>query len=90
MTALTPRDLPRVEREMAISCARSDIESFCAHASLEWIDTADCDPDMAPEIARAVWYLETLGLLDRHPTQPALVCVVRAEADAAPATAPTP
>ena len=86
MTTPTPRDLPRVEREIAIAGARGDIEGFCRHITLEWMDTARCDPDMAPEIARAVWYLETLGLLDRHPTQPDVVCVVRAEAEAAAPT----
>ncbi len=66
--------------EIADSCARSDIESFCIwneEGGVRWFDTLAvndaCGPEANPMIAQAVRYLEARGMLTRDEKQPHLV-----------------
>lgn len=74
---LTPEqrdELARLERALAYSAARSDVEC-CCHQEGEWTD-GWYDPSSATleedreAVATAIRYLDLRGLIERHPTQP--------------------
>ena len=84
-------DLNALAHELAYSCARSDIEVICRPHLWEpgrqpWWDTealTDEDSGSAECLARALFYLEALGLIVRHPEQLAWVRVLDAAPDVA-------
>lgn len=67
--------------EIADSCARSDIESFCewnAAGATRWYDTSEgaihpADDHPRNAVAQAVRYLGARGILIRHGASPHLV-----------------
>lgn len=67
--------------EIADSCARSDIESFCGwegEADVRWYDTTEdaispADDYSKKTVAQAVRYLDARGALERHATNARLV-----------------
>ena len=66
--------------EIADSCARSDIESFCgpivnAKWQQEWWNVQEAGADEREMVDRAVRYLEARGLLERKDGEPHLVRV---------------
>lgn len=70
----------RLQRELAYSAARADIESFCLARSAHphqtlWFDTSLSDEGCEMEVARAIRYLTAAGLLVRHSERPVLVRV---------------
>jgi len=80
--------MEKLERELAYTMARIDIESYCKaerHSGRYhgvWYDTAatyeDCPNTDAEDIARAFRYLEYRNLLKHHPENPALVRILDA------------
>lgn len=80
-------DIQQLERELAYSAARSDIECHCApekppgkyHSGKQgmWWDLGSIDdPYDRAWVARGVAYLEARKLLKRHTDNPALVQVL--------------
>lgn len=63
--------------EIADSCARADIESFCAHVDDVltglWWNTNDTGPEEKEMVAVALRYVEARGLIEHHPQRPELV-----------------
>lgn len=68
-----------LERQVAYSAARSDIECYCAMEehrgkhSGRWYVTTEVDPCFREYVELAVLYLESRGLLLRHPKAKSLV-----------------
>lgn len=65
--------------EIADSCARADIESYCKATGegadyREWSwDTSTADEDDSEAIAQALRYLDARGLIERDTNRPELV-----------------
>lgn len=81
---LGPDNFAAMERALAYSAARSDIEIYCPReleggiggGSGTWYDTAVDDEDEAEHVNLAVKYLSALKLLRRHPGSPEWVQVL--------------
>lgn len=73
-------DISGMERALAYSAARSDIELYCRHKRRDeagnWFDTAEVDEDGAEHVNLAVKYLSAIKLLRRHPDNPEWVNVL--------------
>ncbi|TNE75513.1 MAG: hypothetical protein EP334_10195 [Gammaproteobacteria bacterium] len=73
----------KLERSLAYSAARSDIELYCqfqySDVNGNWFDAADVSEDEAEHVNQAVKYLSALGLLRRHPDQMEFVQVLALE-----------
>lgn len=80
------REMHALERRIAYTAARTDIENFCAGeelrqphgAALWWWDTtrifpAPTQPEDVQFLTDAVRYLDLRRLLERHPIKPHLV-----------------
>lgn len=71
----------KLERELAYSAARSDIECHCSieqHSGRyygRWHDISSADPSDAEWVAKAVRYLELIKRLKHHPENENLVRV---------------
>lgn len=63
-------ELETLERHLAYSAARSDIECYCGFISDRWRDPSSAHADDRETVAKALRYLELRGLIERHPTQP--------------------
>lgn len=63
-------ELAALERALAYSAARSDIECYCASDGDGWHDTTHVLDDDHETVETALRYLDLRGLLDRHPSQP--------------------
>lgn len=67
-------ELAALERALAYSAARSDIECYCAAADADfggrWYDTTQVLDDDDETVETALRYLELRGLIERHPSQP--------------------
>jgi hypothetical protein len=91
--AVDGEDLRDLERSLAYDEASSMIDSMCAMESTDdrleawWnnIDDIDDMPGVEEAIADAVRYLDSRGLLERHPNHPNWVRVL--DEDAAPVEA---
>ena len=77
-------DIKQLERELAYSAARSDIESICIATAPNgmgatiWRDTRSLGWEDAEFVSSAITYLESRNLLRRHPEMVELVRVVDA------------
>jgi len=61
-------ELARLERALAYSAARSDIECHCNRADADrWYDPIPAYVEDREFVATAIRYLELRGLLERHP-----------------------
>jgi hypothetical protein len=59
----------RLQKELAYSCARSDIESYCQvikSESVTWFDLTSAGDDDREFVLQALRYLELCGLIERH------------------------
>lgn len=71
MTPAARAELRRLERALAYSAARSDVECYC-HPEGEWTDcwydpSAAINEEDREAVATALRYLDLRGLLERHP-----------------------
>jgi len=70
-------NLDAIKTRLADTCARSDIECACERDLIDdiwWYDTDNPWQDTTQEELReAVAYLETCGLVERHPENPSWV-----------------
>lgn len=76
---LTPEALRTLERSLAYERARGALDSFCgagrdAFSDRNWYDLDDVDED-AVNVDDEAAYLDSRGLLERHPTKPRWVDV---------------
>ncbi len=75
-------DIRKLERELAYSAARSDIECICTSRTISgryygrWYQIHGLEGNDAEFVANAVLYLESRKLLKRHPSAPDLVQVL--------------
>lgn len=69
--------IAKLERQLAYTCARSDIASYCIghiKSGKQWFDIklactkGALNKVMAEDVAAAVEYLELIGSLERHPS----------------------
>lgn len=76
---LGSEDIGDMERALAYSAARTDIEMYCKFRLRDetgnWFDTTDIDPDDAEHVNLAVKYLSALKLLRRHPDHPEWIAI---------------
>lgn len=66
-------ELETLERRLAYTAARSDIECYCITVTGEpgcWYDTRLVLDDGRETVAIATRYLDLRGLIERHPSQP--------------------
>jgi len=80
---MTPETFNKLERALAYSAARSDIEMLCKGPAcapgkpLEWdISTELTDRDDAMTLENAIQYLEYRGLLKRRIDNPNIVTIL--------------
>lgn len=59
-------ELETLERHLAYSAARSDIECYCGFISDRWRDPSSAHADDRETVAKALRYLELRDLLERH------------------------
>lgn len=70
MTPTERAEMRRLERALAYSAARSDVESYCATVSgnlSPWYDPAHVLDDDHETVATAIRYLDLHGLIERSP-----------------------
>lgn len=73
MTPTERAELRRLERSLAYSTARSDVEVHCLPGGAfrdRWYDPDSAAEEDRETVATAMRYLELRGLLERHPSQP--------------------
>lgn len=74
-----------LEREIAYSAARSDIERHCEskhHSGRyygRWYDATSMDAGVADLVSKSIRYLELRKLLKRHPEDKTLVRIIDPE-----------